>query len=152
MRDHLAACACRGLFASLALKDSKLFATRSTCISITRSKPSRTGIHTIGVRAGKLIELSLRLCVLARDSFSGQAAKLAKDLHLTMKIIVLGGCGAMGSEVTRDLARTSDFEEILIADADLRKAQVLAEELGGKRVRAEKIEVSDENALVRRLQ
>jgi len=69
-----------------------------------------------------------------------------------MKIIVLGGCGAMGSEVTRDLARTSDFEEILIADADLRKAQVLAEELGGKRVRAEKIDVSDENALVQRLQ
>src|SRR6266704_7002565 len=57
MRDHLAACACRGLVASLALKDSKLFATRSTCISITRSKPSRTGIHTIGVRVGKLIDL-----------------------------------------------------------------------------------------------
>jgi len=35
-----------------------------------------------------------------------------------MKIFVLGGCGAMGSEATRDLAETSDFEEIVIADAD----------------------------------
>ena len=71
---------------------------------------------------------------------------------MNKRVIVLGGCGAMGSEVTRDLARTSDFQEILIADADLRKAQVLAEELGGGRVRAEKIDVSDENTLAQRLQ
>ena len=40
-----------------------------------------------------------------------------------MKIIILGGCGAMGSEATRDLARTSDFEEIVIADADLTRGR-----------------------------
>jgi len=64
-----------------------------------------------------------------------------------MKIIILGGCGAMGSEATRDLARTSDFEEIVIADADLKRAQALAAELGGGRVRATAIDVSDEAAL-----
>ena len=58
----------------------------------------------------------------------------------------------MGSEVTRDLARTSDFEEIVIADADLQKAQALAEELGEGRVRAEQIDVSDDDALAQRLQ
>src|SRR6266851_1427100 len=68
-----------------------------------------------------------------------------------MKIIILGGCGAMGSEVTRDLARTSDFEEIVIADADIQKAQALAEGLGDGRVRAEQIDVSDENALAGKL-
>ena len=64
-----------------------------------------------------------------------------------MKIIVLGGCGAMGSECTRDLARTSDFEEIVIADANLERAQALAQELGGGRVRAIKADAGDEDAL-----
>ncbi len=68
-----------------------------------------------------------------------------------MKIIILGGCGAMGSEATRDLARTSDFEEIVIADADIKTAQALAEELGGGRVRAMQIDVSYENALAEKL-
>jgi lysine 6-dehydrogenase len=66
-------------------------------------------------------------------------------------IIVLGGGGAMGSEATRDLARTSNFEEIVIADADLPRAQALAQELDGGRVRAERIDVRDENALAEKL-
>ena len=64
-----------------------------------------------------------------------------------MKIMVLGGCGAMGSEATRDLSRTSDFEEIVIADADIARAQALAVELGGGRVRAIQIDVNNEAAL-----
>jgi lysine 6-dehydrogenase len=64
-----------------------------------------------------------------------------------MRIIVLGGCGAMGSEATRDLAQTSDFEEIVIADADLKRAQALADELGSGRVRALQANASDEAAL-----
>jgi lysine 6-dehydrogenase len=64
-----------------------------------------------------------------------------------MRIIVLGGCGAMGSEATRDLAQTSDFEEIVIADADLPRAQALAEELGDGRVRAMQADARDESAL-----
>jgi saccharopine dehydrogenase-like NADP-dependent oxidoreductase len=69
---------------------------------------------------------------------------------MSKRIIVLGGCGAMGSEVTRDLARTSDFEEIVIADFDLTKACVLASELGG-RVRAEQVDVRDVDALTESL-
>ncbi len=53
----------------------------------------------------------------------------------------------MGSEATRDLARTSDFEEIVIADADLARAKALAGELGGGRVRAIQVDASDEAAL-----
>src|ERR1051326_1252483 len=68
-----------------------------------------------------------------------------------MKIIVLGGCGAMGSEATRDLASTSDFEEIVIADIDLSRAQALAGELGGERVRAIHIDANNEAALTERL-
>ena len=68
-----------------------------------------------------------------------------------MRIIVLGGCGAMGSEATRDLATTSDFEEIVIADADLPRAQALAAELGGGRVRAIHADANDEGALTESL-
>src|SRR2546425_360651 len=68
-----------------------------------------------------------------------------------MKIMVLGGCGAMGSEATRDLARTSDFEEIVIADADVARAQALAGELGSGRVRAIQIDATNEAALTENL-
>ena len=68
-----------------------------------------------------------------------------------MRIIVLGGCGAMGSEATRDLAQTSDFEEIVIADADLQRAQALASELGGGRLRAMQADAGDEVALTEKL-
>src|SRR5215471_8747159 len=70
---------------------------------------------------------------------------------MSKRIIVLGGCGAMGSEMTRDLARTSDFENIVIADLDLTKARALADELGGGRVSAERVDVSNENALTEKL-
>src|ERR1043165_9124567 len=66
---------------------------------------------------------------------------------INKKIIVLGGCGAMGSEVTRDLARTADFEEIVIADVDLARAQALAAELGRGRIRATHLDANDESAL-----
>jgi len=60
-----------------------------------------------------------------------------------MKILVLGGCGAMGSEATRDLSLTSDFEEIVVADMDVEKASRYCQELGGGRVRAQAVDVTD---------
>ncbi|HYL44063.1 MAG TPA: saccharopine dehydrogenase NADP-binding domain-containing protein [Ktedonobacteraceae bacterium] len=68
-----------------------------------------------------------------------------------MKVVVLGGCGSMGSETTRDLATTSDFEEITIADLNVARAQGLADELnaitGHGHVRAVQLDASDEEAL-----
>jgi lysine 6-dehydrogenase len=68
-----------------------------------------------------------------------------------MKVVVLGGCGAMGTEISRDLALTSDFDEITIADVDVTRAQALASELnavtGQDRVRAALVDASDEEAL-----
>src|SRR6266571_130962 len=70
-----------------------------------------------------------------------------------MKVVVLGGCGAMGSETTRDLVTTSDFDEITIADLNITQAQTLANELntvtGRDHVRAILVDASDEDALVR---
>jgi lysine 6-dehydrogenase len=58
----------------------------------------------------------------------------------------------MGSEATRDLATTSDFDEISIADLDREKAQALADSLnastGRGHVQAVHVDASDEDALV----
>lgn len=68
-----------------------------------------------------------------------------------MKVIVLGGCGEMGSEATRDLAATSDFSEIVIADLNVAKANDLAGQLGRGRVRACQVDVGDEEGLTKLL-
>src|SRR5579859_4292824 len=69
-----------------------------------------------------------------------------------MRAVVVGGCGAMGSEATRDLATTGNFDEITIADLNLANAQALADELnastGRGHVRAIQEDASDEDALV----
>lgn len=69
-----------------------------------------------------------------------------------MKILVLGGCGAMGTEATRDLATTSDFKDIVIADVDPKKARALAAELGNGRVRGLALDVTDQPALQAEIQ
>jgi lysine 6-dehydrogenase len=49
-----------------------------------------------------------------------------------MKVIALGGAGAMGSTAVRDLASHDLVEELAIADYDLAAAQALAQQLGDK--------------------
>src|SRR5216683_716828 len=69
-----------------------------------------------------------------------------------MRAVILGGCGAMGSETTRDLALTSDFDEITIADLNIAQAQALADELnsstGKVHVRPVRVDAADEDQLV----
>jgi saccharopine dehydrogenase-like NADP-dependent oxidoreductase len=67
-----------------------------------------------------------------------------------MKIVVLGGCGDMGSYVVRDLAANSDAN-VVIADYRLPKAQKLAAELGG-RASAAFVDANDEASLAGVLQ
>jgi lysine 6-dehydrogenase len=59
------------------------------------------------------------------------------------RALVLGGAGAMGREVVRDVAGTSDFDEIMVADRDLGAAKRLVEELPGGRLRAIAVDVTD---------
>lgn len=48
------------------------------------------------------------------------------------KITVLGGCGAVGSVAVKTLAGTDHFDEVVIADINLEKAQQIAADLGDK--------------------
>ncbi len=51
-----------------------------------------------------------------------------------MRVLVLGGAGAVCSQATRDLARYSDFSEIVIGEIDVEKGKKLAAEIGDARL------------------
>ncbi len=64
-----------------------------------------------------------------------------------MKVIALGGAGAMGSLSVRKLAASSRVEELVIADYNLTAAETLARDLGNK-CRAIRVNADDRNGLV----
>ncbi|WP_376792898.1 saccharopine dehydrogenase family protein [Thermoflexus sp.] len=69
-----------------------------------------------------------------------------------MRVLALGGAGAVAREATRDLCQYGAlFDEIVIADIDPRKAERLAREIGDPRLRVIPLDVRDEEALVRRI-
>jgi len=53
-----------------------------------------------------------------------------------MRVLVLGGAGAVCNETTRDLAEYSDFSEIVVADYNLEAAKALVNEIGDPRLSA----------------
>jgi len=58
------------------------------------------------------------------------------------RALVLGGAGAMGREAVRDLALTSDFDEIVVADRDVSSALRLVDELKDRRLNALRVDVT----------
>ena len=59
------------------------------------------------------------------------------------KVVVLGGCGAVGSVAVRTLAGHGDWSEIVIGDIDLEKAESIVAELGDERLRAHRVDATD---------
>jgi saccharopine dehydrogenase-like NADP-dependent oxidoreductase len=59
-----------------------------------------------------------------------------------MRVVVLGGAGAMGTAVSADLAACADVSDLVIADIDVAKAEALAEAVGGP-VRAAAVDLAD---------
>ncbi|MHA1370936.1 MAG: saccharopine dehydrogenase family protein [Promethearchaeota archaeon] len=47
-------------------------------------------------------------------------------------IIVLGGCGVVGTAAVKTLAKSKEFDEVVIADINLAKANKIAEKIGEK--------------------
>ncbi|HFQ95133.1 MAG TPA: hypothetical protein ENK30_01045, partial [Anaerolineae bacterium] len=52
-----------------------------------------------------------------------------------MRALVLGGAGAVCKETTKDLAATSDFDEIVVADYNLDAVTQLVESIGDPRLK-----------------
>ena len=65
------------------------------------------------------------------------------------KTVVLGGSGAMTSACVYDLYRTSDFDEIVVADADEENAQKLIELIDDDRVSFEPVDATDTDDIAR---
>ncbi|TFF93621.1 MAG: saccharopine dehydrogenase [Promethearchaeota archaeon] len=58
------------------------------------------------------------------------------------KVIVLGGCGVVGSVVVNILNKSPDFSEIIIADINIEKAKEMSSEMGEK-VGFKKVDAND---------
>ena len=65
-----------------------------------------------------------------------------------MKVLSLGGAGAVCQHATRDLAEFSDYDEIVIGDYNVAAAEKLAAEIGDPRLRVIKVDAEDYEGLV----
>ena len=54
----------------------------------------------------------------------------ARAENHAMRVVVLGGAGEVGAEVTRDLAMVDEVDSLVIADVDERRAAEIADQLG----------------------
>ena len=62
------------------------------------------------------------------------------------KVIVLGGCGAVGSVAVKTLATQEIFTQVVIGDWNIAKAEALAKDLGPK-VSAVKVNAEDSKSI-----
>ncbi|MFC6974619.1 saccharopine dehydrogenase family protein [Halomicroarcula sp. GCM10025709] len=68
---------------------------------------------------------------------------------MSQQTVVLGGSGAMTSGCVYDLHKTSDFDEIVVADADEENARRLIELLDDDRFRFEPVDATDADDIAR---
>jgi lysine 6-dehydrogenase len=68
---------------------------------------------------------------------------MEKDKENTMRILVLGGAGAVCQHSTRDLAAYSDFSEIVVGEYDVAAAEKLAADIADPRLKV--VELNAEN-------
>lgn len=65
-----------------------------------------------------------------------------------MKVLSLGGAGAVCQYTTRDLAEFSDFNEIVIGDVNVEAAEKLAADIGDPRLQVMRVDAEDYADLV----
>jgi saccharopine dehydrogenase-like NADP-dependent oxidoreductase len=66
-----------------------------------------------------------------------------------MRVLSLGGAGAVCQHATRDLAEFSDFDKIVIGDYNIAAAEELAADIGDPRVQALKVDAEDYEGMVK---
>lgn len=64
------------------------------------------------------------------------------------KVLVLGGAGAMGQVIVRDLAESSDFGAVVIADFNLEKAKALKQSIKSPKVETAFVDLTDAKSLL----
>jgi len=66
-----------------------------------------------------------------------------------MRVLSLGGAGAVCQHSTRDLAQYSDFEQIVVGDYNVEAAEKLVADIGDPRLQVLKVDAEDYEGLVR---
>ncbi len=66
-----------------------------------------------------------------------------------MRVLALGGAGAVCREATRDLARFSDFEEIAVAEQDMDAGERLVTQIGDARLKVLPFDANDYKEMLR---
>jgi saccharopine dehydrogenase-like NADP-dependent oxidoreductase len=66
-----------------------------------------------------------------------------------MRVLVLGGAGAVCNETTRDLAQYSDFDEIVVADSNLESANALIEEINTPKLETVFFDADDYDSMLK---
>jgi len=70
---------------------------------------------------------------------------------MTMKVLVLGGYGAVGAAICGDLAQTPHISEVVCAGRNIDKARQLARELKSDKVTPKKVDASSSDDLMKAL-
>jgi len=68
-----------------------------------------------------------------------------------MRILVLGGAGAMGMVTVRDLAESPQVSEVIIGDFDVEKAKQVAKWANSEKISIKKVDVTNQESLVETL-
>ena len=63
------------------------------------------------------------------------------------KVIVLGGCGAVGSVAVETLARQDMFDEVAIGDINVERARPLISKIGSGKVSAARVDAADPESI-----
>jgi lysine 6-dehydrogenase len=66
-----------------------------------------------------------------------------------MRALVLGGAGAVCKETTIDLARHSSFDEIVVADANIKAVKEIIDAAGDKRLKALEFDAGDYDGMLK---
>jgi len=66
-----------------------------------------------------------------------------------MRVLVLGGAGAVCKETTRDLAQYSDFDEIVVADYNTEAAEALVKNVGDPRLKTVFFDANDYDSMLK---
>ena len=64
------------------------------------------------------------------------------------KVVVLGGCGTVGSIAVKTLARNSEFSEVVIGDFNIDRAKLLEKEINSKKVKSIKFDAFDKKSIL----
>ncbi|RDE17746.1 MAG: saccharopine dehydrogenase [Candidatus Thorarchaeota archaeon] len=71
---------------------------------------------------------------------------------LVARVVVLGGCGAVGSVAVRTLASLGDFSEVVVADIDAKKSSHLVDDIGSRCLSSLTVDVLDKRNLTKTIE